>query len=596
MTHFIAAIDASRERRASLTEAAKRMLTSGSHTSVSAFEQGNVAVVSASQAWEPFRRGESDRATWFIWGRALQREPARRSTALDLAALWRELPDRVPSALEGIHAALLIEQNGSWAVAADILGTMPVYYLCGSDYVLVGSTPELFCAHPDFRPELDPSALAGLLLTNGLVGNRALLRGVRRLGAGNLLHALSGQPPKELAQYRPETSDRYFGSAYEENFRRMEEVLDRCFDRHLPTDASYALILSGGLDSRLVAGMAHQRGLRVAAYSFGSRSDIEANCAARVARTLGWRHTILPIRMERFVEYADAECKWTHLANGFSGIDLQESIPEPQNVQAMLSGYTMETIVGSDHTAQAGTDPARMSFGRLFGKVNRWGLPVDTVKRLIQKSYAPTVVDDVLKDLEQTYRDYATRDFQRAWLFDQFHRERYHTSGVLGLHGRWPWPAVAYIDTEMMDLMAAMPYEHVKHRRMQYDLLKRRFPALARLPLDRNGFNVKPVVPRYGRIINSALFKPRELYYRWTRRLVERRFYYRTMAFDSPGWNAVRAAAEAHRSKAHRILDAAALAEVLPRPGEPVSVADGIIDTSKMKLMTGFLLWSARYA
>jgi hypothetical protein len=180
-------------------------------------------------------------------------------------------------------------------------------------------------------------------------------------------------------------------------------------------------------------------------------------------------------------------------------------------------------------------------------------------------------------------------------LFDQFHRERYHTSGVLGLHGRWPWPAVAYVDTEMMDLMAGMPYEHVKHRRMQYDLLKRRFPALARLPLDRNAFNMKPLAPRFGRVVNYALFKPRELYYRWTRRLVERRFYYRTMAFDSPGWNAIRAAAEAHRGNAQRILDAAVLGEVLPRPGERFSVADGIIDTSKMKLMTGFLLWSARY-
>jgi hypothetical protein len=300
--------------------------------------------------------------------------------------------------------------------------------------------------------------------------------------------------------------------------------------------------------------------------------------------------------MEQFAEYADAECKWKHLANGFSGIDLQEPIPEPQNFYAMLSGYTMETVLGSDHTAQAGPDADRMSFGQLFSKVNQWGLPVGTVKRLMRKSYSTTVVDDVLNELEQTFHNFATRDFQRAWLFDQFHRERYHTSVVLGLHGRWPWPVVAYIDSELMDLMAAMPYEHVKHRRMQYDLLKRRFPALARLPLDRNGFNVRPVSSRYGRVINHALFKPRELYYRWTSRLVERRFYYRTMAFDSPGWNAVRAAAEPHRGNAHRILDASVLAEVLPRPGEPLNIRDGIIDSSKMKLMTGFMLWSARYA
>jgi asparagine synthase (glutamine-hydrolysing) len=593
MAQFVVTIDASRERRSRLVEAAKPELASDSDAFISVVERDDVALVSSSRAWEPFQRGESDRADWFVWGRALQRTAP--GAAIDLARLWSTLPERMPAALEGIHAALLIRRDGSLLVAADILGLMPVYYACGADYVLVGTTPELFRAHPDFRPELDPRGLAGVLLTNGLVSGRALLRGVTRLGAGNVLHAARGQAPKELLQYRPAVSDRYFGSSYEENFRRMQEALESCFARHLPNDASYGLILSGGLDSRLVAGIAHERGLRVAAYSFGSPRDIEVQCAGAVARSLGLPHKILPVHMERFVEYAEAECKWRHLANGFSGLMLHEPVPEPQTMQAMLSGYTMEAVIGGDSMSDAGEDPARMSFGQLFRKINRWGLRVDTVKRLLAKSYETAVVDDVMSELEQTYRDAATHDFQRAWLFDQRHRERCHTSVVLGLHGRRPWPTVAYVDSEMVDLMAGMPYEQVKHRRMQFDLLKRRFPALARLPLDRNAFNMRPVVSRYGRVVNHALNKPRELYYRWTRHIVERRFYYRTMAFDSSGWNAVRSAAEAHRSNAQRVLDAAALAEVLPRPGETFSVADGIIDVSKMKLLTGFLFWSARY-
>jgi asparagine synthase (glutamine-hydrolysing) len=594
--HFVVAIDASRERRARLAEAAGRELASDSAGSVGLFERDNVVVLSSSQPWEPFQRGESAGAVWFVWGRALQSQQAAPHAAPDLSMLWSTVPERMPSALEGIHAALLIRPDGSWTIGADVLGTMPVYYACGTDYVLVGSTPELFRAHPDFRPELDPKGLAGVLLTNGLVSGRALLRGVSRLGAGNLLHAANGRTPKELVQYRPAVSDRYFGSTYEENFRRVEEMLDRCFARHLPNDAPYGLILSGGLDSRLVAGLANARGLELQAHSFGSPRDIEVRCAAAVARSLGLVHKILPVRMDRFVDYAETECKWRHLANGFSALMLHEDLPEPQTMQAMLSGYSMEALIGGDSMTDAGDDPARMSFGQLFRRINRWGCSVDTVKRLLAESYDTAVVDDVTGEFEQAYHDAATRDFQRAWLFDQRHRCRYHTSVVLGLNGRWPWPVVAYMDSEMLDLMAGMPYEHVSYRRMQFDLIKRRFPALARLPLDRNSFDMRPVVSRYGRLVNYALNKPRELYYRWTRNIVERRFYYRTLAFDSPGWNAVRSAAERYRSNAQRVLDRAALAEVLPRPGDPLRVANGISDTAKMKLMTGFLLWSARYA
>jgi asparagine synthase (glutamine-hydrolysing) len=592
--HFVVAIDASRERRARLAEAAKRELASDVGP-VGLFERDNVVVVSSSQPWESFRRGESAGATWFLWGRALQREHAAAGASPDLSTLWSTLPERVPAALEGIHAALLIRPDGTWTIGADILGTMPVYYACGTDYVLVGSTPELFRTHPDFRAELDPRGLAGVLLTNGLVSGHALLRGVSRLGAGNLLHAANGGPPKQLVQYRPAVSDRYFGSTYEENFRRVEEALDRCFGRHLPSDASYGLILSGGLDSRLVAGIASARRLRVQAHSFGSPSDIEVQCAAAVARSLRMPHKILSVRMERFVEYAEAECKWRHLANGFSALMLHEPVPEPQTMQAMLSGYAMEAMIGGDSMNDAGDDPARMSFAQLFRKINRWGFPVDTVKRLLAKSYEAAVVDDVVREFEHAYHGAATRDFQRSWLSDQLHRCRYHTSVVLGLNGRWPWPTVAYMDSEMLDLMAGMPFEHVRDRRLQFDLLKRRFPALARLPLDRNSFDTRPVVSRYGRVVNYASSKPRELYYRWTRHIVERRFYYRTLAFDSPGWNAVRSAAEVHRAAAERVLDATALAETLPRPGEAIRVANAISDTAKMKLMVGFLLWSARY-
>ena len=180
------------------------------------------------------------------------------------------------------------------------------------------------------------------------------------------------------------------------------------------------------------------------------------------------------------------------------------------------------------------------------------------------------------------------------WTAIYRHRIRYHISGVLGLNSGWPWPVVPYVDTQMLNLIGGMPYPHIQDRRMQYHMIKQRFPKLARVPLDRNSFNMKPLMSPYGRVVNHLLYKPRELFYRWTRGLRERRFYYRAMDFNSSGWNAVRLAAEPYRHKAAKILDEAALAGILPAPGRQVEVPDGIMDTSKMKLMVGFLLWSAQ--
>jgi hypothetical protein len=106
---------------------------------------------------------------------------------------------------------------------------------------------------------------------------------------------------------------------------------------------------------------------------------------------------------------------------------------------------------------------------------------------------------------------------------------------------------------------------------------------------------MKPVLPRYGRWGDRLVYKPREYLYRWTRSILERRYYRRTMSFNCTGWAAIREAAEPYRRKALQVLDETALAEVLGHPDERRAAYNGAEDSSKAKILTGFLLWSASY-
>jgi asparagine synthase (glutamine-hydrolysing) len=595
MAIFVATIDPSRDRRRRFLERAQKELGTFYSAPASSFERGNLAVVSCTQTWEPFRCTESPEATAFVWGHAME-QACNTATQADVAHVWRGLPDRMPLPLEGIHAALCYHAEGTAVVGADLLGIAPVYYASGADYVIVASSPELFRSHPDFVAELDPAGLAGILLSNGLVGGRTLLRRVRRLDAGALLLVSRDGKTRELVQYRTEMSDRYFGDTFEKNYARMTETLDDCFARHLNPQQRYGLLLSGGLDSRLVAGVMRRRGVAFKAFSFGSPRDIEAQCASGVAKALPVEHEIVPIRMERYVEYAQDECKWKHLSNGFSSISLHEPIAESARFSAgLMSGYVMEDLVGGTPISIGGAHEKAVPYELTFKKLNRWGLPVPTIKRLLAKVCAPSVVDSVAEDLEYSYRSGAAVEWQSAWLFGHYFRGRFHTSAVLGMHSRWPWPVVPYIDTKLLDLMGGMPYEHVRSRRMQEHMLKTEFPDLARLPLDKTSFNMKPVLPRYGRWGDRLAYKPRELFYRWTQSILERRYYRRVMNFNCDGWAAVRAAAEPYRRKSLQVLDETALAEVLARPDERRAADETAEDSSKAKLLTGFLLWSASY-
>lgn len=564
MAQFIASIDASPQRREAVATRAKALLSEHFGVAADVIQHQELALVSVTQCWEPFHQRHSSEGIGCIWGNAMERD-GNIAHPPNLLACWRDMT-RVPAPLEGIHVAMLHRADGSWTVGADPLGVTPVYYYCGNDFWLVSSSPELMRIHPSFPDKLDPVGLAGLLLVNGLVGGRALLQGVRRLAPGTLLHGLPRQAPQAIKQYSPRVSDDYFGASFEQNFARMEEVLEQCLQRHLSAE-KYGLILSGGLDSRLMAGLLTRRKADVRAYSFGDHGDLEVRCATSVARTLKLPQDIVPVRADNYLHYALKESKWKHLANGFNTLMFHEPLPESAaSLRGMLSGYAKEAIVAGDHIVWAGDDPERMSFDNFFRVMNRWALNPGDVKELLRELIEPGAVDALVDELRQAYDAPQCPEFQKAYLFGHFHRGRFHTSAVLGLHSHWPWPIVPYLDTRMLDLIGGMPYEHMRHRRMQYHMLRVRFPELARLPLDRNGFNTRPVLPRFNRYAEYAWHKLLSSGRGAVSRVRDGRFYYRVMDFNSAGWRLVRAAAEKHRTQAALHLNAATLARLLPRP------------------------------
>jgi asparagine synthase (glutamine-hydrolysing) len=132
-----------------------------------------------------------------------------------------------------------------------------------------------------------------------------------------------------------------------------------------------------------------------------------------------------------------------------------------------------------------------------------------------------------------------------------------------------------------------MPASSLAERRGQDAVLCEHFPHLAELPLDRNSHVATPLRPRLRYLIARAIRS------RTARRAPqpERRRYYRLWNINGPGWMAVRREAEKYRSLTYDWFDRDALAAILPPPEVKITYKDGIIDTSGLKSILGFMLW-----
>ncbi|RMF38736.1 MAG: asparagine synthetase B family protein [Chloroflexi bacterium] len=598
MANFVIIVDPDTERRTRFVETIKPLLPPVDGLQTTTEATGDFCAVWASREDAPVSRVADGAGAAVIWGEAIPRESSERLDAARLRDLWREDPAlHRPPPLEGFHAAVAYRPGSGVVVGADLLGLFPVYHYAAGEVLLVGSSPELFRHHPAFRAGLDLAGLVGILLTMHSFDGRTLLQGVRRLAAGHLLVWRPGSPPREVQQYAIPVSDRYAHLPFRAHVALLHQVLDEAVARHAPGSGRYSLLLSGGLDSRMLAGYLRRNGVAPVALTLGLPTDIEMRCAIPVARTLGLDHRGVDIAFEQYPRCADLQARWEHLTNGFNDVMHWGIYPHLRGVAPrVITGYLMDAIVGGSHITWA-YSPANnaMTFERFFDRINRWGIRPGVLQRLLRREVFGDLVQETIARIREVYQSYADRESQRAWCFDLHHRQRFHVGGGAWALSFGAWPVLPAVDHRVLETVGAMPAATLADRHAQQALLCRRFPRLARLPLDRNAYDTEPLRPRLRYLLVKGLSRQLGLHRLrrvWERRNGERRYYYRIYDINGPGWVAVRRGAEPHRERVLHLFHPEVLAEVLPAPDQPLPCRDGIIDASGAKTLLGFLLWA----
>jgi asparagine synthase (glutamine-hydrolysing) len=593
VANFLVVIDPVQDRRERFLNAVRGRLSPVAGLTVHSGGAGDWQVLWAASAAVPVSEETDATGGAMVWGIALPRGGQRSITASELRRQWA-WTKTVPDPLDGFHAAVSYDNKLGLICGADVLGQFPIYYYCGADLLLIGSSPELFKHHEAFHSVLDPLGLTGILLMNGLVGGRTLLRGVCRLGTGRLLRWVpGGKNVQEVHQFSISVSDRYHGLPFRAQIEILDEVYRQAIQRHTAHwNDELGILLSGGLDSRTIAGYLNGRSLR--AWTFGNPEDQEIQCASAVADSLGIPHHLL-LQPGDPLELAHLAVDWEHLAGGFANFTgwriLLAQAPFPPR---MVTGHFLDRIMGGPkcEPCNATWMSSMSSFDREFPAFNRWGVPVPLLQRLVRSNTFQHSVSVLMSELRDEYEKSAFYDFHRLWLFDINHRQRFHVARCMWPLGFCSWP-LPMLDQEFLNAAGGMPPATISERRAQCALLTYRFPQLAALPLDNNSGDPWPLQPKLRTLIGKAIKARLPKLPRGLRR--ERRTWYHIYNFNNPEWKAIRRHADQYRQELDDILDHGVLNEVLPPPEVDVKFNDAISETVGMKLLIGFMIWAKRH-
>lgn len=584
MANFIAIVDGDEERRRGFLRRVRSEIAPLDGLRIDAIEAGDFAAVWAASDRAPISTFSSATEAAIIWGDAIPGPGPERIDATRLLRLW-EARTTTPESFDGFHAAVRYDAVGGLTAGADVLGLFPVYYAAHDGALLVGSSPELFSKHPSVSARVSPEGLTGLLLAHAVVDGNALLSGIRRLPPGHVLRWRPGSAPLERRHYSIPVVEQSQSTSFRDDVEALDTVFAEAMNRHVPHEEPIGILLSGGRDSRQLAGYLRERGVELHALTLGCPTDYEVQFARAVARRLGADHRVVSVDADAFAWGAIRQARWEQLAMGFSSVHTWGAIePLRQLPTRFVCGYLREICEG---------EPSRFVHDPFIGGAwKRRGIDAPTLERLLRPGVFSGEVERVGSKMRAAYAQGSTIEAERPWRFSLAHEGRAHAGGVPWRLSFGSWPVLPILDRSVLKAVASLPQSSLADRRAQDDILRRRFPDLARLPLDRNSHDTLPLLPSVRERIRHRVWRAAEPLRRRMPAPVERRYYHRMYDMNGPGWLAIRRLVEPHRERLADLVDMDELAKLVPPPDTPVVVRNPIGDTYGRKLLVGLMMWS----
>ncbi|REE96256.1 asparagine synthase (glutamine-hydrolyzing) [Thermomonospora umbrina] len=237
----------------------------------------------------------------------LDRRGHRFRTSSDTEVVLRgylEWGDAVAERLTGMYAfALWDGRTERLVLIRDRMGVKPLYHHPTEDGVLFGSEPKAILAHPLVRKAVDLDGLRELFSGTKAHG-QAVWRGMREVRPGTVV-TVTADGLRERVYWRLRPTEHT--DDLNTTVARIRHLLTDAVDHQLVSDVPRCVLLSGGLDSSAITGLAAARlaadGRRVRTFSVdfagqeenfradGTRETPDAPFVREVAALVDSEHT-----------------------------------------------------------------------------------------------------------------------------------------------------------------------------------------------------------------------------------------------------------------------------------------------------------------
>jgi asparagine synthase (glutamine-hydrolysing) len=218
--------------------------------------------------------------------------------------------ERTLPLLNGMFAFVALDAStGTVHAVRDPSGIKPLYWSASARGIAFGSEIRALRDHGEARGGVDRAALSAYLTLRYVPSGATLIDGVRRLAAGEALTWRDGSLRSFRYEYvADDDTNSPAPRTLDEAVEQFGRQLERAVSRQLVSDVPVGVLLSGGLDSAVLAAIVRSSGVSAPCFTVGFSDDpggaSEIEEAAHTASVLGLPHYPLSLSSKDLAEVA----------------------------------------------------------------------------------------------------------------------------------------------------------------------------------------------------------------------------------------------------------------------------------------------------
>ncbi len=349
--------------------------------------------------------------------------------------------------------------------ANDRLGFSPLYYLLRDDFLLLASEARAIAAVTDVH--LDPAGAGQFFYIGHMLRHQTLWREIKALGPGQLIE---WQPGGGAVRTYYDMARRPATGASPASLGEIHDALHSAVARATRPDSQDTLLLSGGLDSRLILGVLLSQGRKPRALTLehaGFAQGLDGLLARQVASIAGLELDFRPTRPQfyRSADALDVFCIADGMTPSF-GLFISQVYPElAPNQGRVWEGLALDLCLGGHHQTGA---TLRSNLPELLAsrRANRRFL-----QQFLQHDWFELIESSFGQELEQELACFP--DTEDGWIrFQMANRKRRRVG--LPPHQLYARKALALtpgVDADFVEFMWSTPVQQRQHDRLYAQLL-----------------------------------------------------------------------------------------------------------------------------